>query len=60
MVAPAVPELSEEILYESTDARTEVLAALRELGPPDLVHLIKKAPRNPGKEVDATVLVYAF
>lgn len=51
MVAPAVPELTEDILYESTDARTEVLAALRELGPPDLVHLIKQAPRNPGKQI---------
>lgn len=49
-----VIRLTEEVLYESTDARTEVLAALRELGPPDLVHLIKKAPRNPGKEVSRT------
>lgn len=51
MVAPAVPELTEEILHESTDARTEVLAALRELGPPDLVQLIKQAPRNPGRQI---------
>jgi hypothetical protein len=43
--------LTEEILHESIDARTEVLAALRELGPPDLVQLIKQAPRNPGKQV---------
>ncbi|TVY27443.1 Uncharacterized protein LHYA1_G003194 [Lachnellula hyalina] len=51
MVAPAVPELTEEILHESIDARTEVLIALRELGPPDLVQLIKQAPRNPGKQI---------
>ncbi|KAK0100168.1 hypothetical protein ONS95_008506 [Cadophora gregata] len=51
MVAPAVPELTEEILHESIDARTEVLAALRELGPPDLVQLIKQAPRNPGRQI---------
>ncbi|RDW89235.1 hypothetical protein BP6252_01267 [Coleophoma cylindrospora] len=51
MVAPAVPELTEEILHESTDARTEVLPALRELGPPDLVQLIKQPPRNPGKQI---------
>ncbi|KAL6793236.1 chaps domain-containing protein [Trichoderma sp. SZMC 28013] len=50
MVAPAVPELSEDILHESIDARTESLAALRELGPPDLVHLVKQAVRNPGKQ----------
>lgn len=43
--------LHEEALHESTDARTEVLAALRELGPPDLVQLIKQAPRGQGKQV---------
>ncbi|KAG4026478.1 hypothetical protein MFRU_040g00370 [Monilinia fructicola] len=51
MVAPAVPELTEEVLHESIEARSEVLAALRELGPPDLVQLIKQAPRNPGKQI---------
>ncbi|CZR67564.1 related to BUD7 protein [Phialocephala subalpina] len=51
MVAPAVPEITEEVLHESIDSRTEVLAALRELGPPDLVQLIKQAPRNPGKQI---------
>ncbi|RCI09998.1 hypothetical protein L249_8677 [Ophiocordyceps polyrhachis-furcata BCC 54312] len=43
MVAPTVPELTEEILHESVHARTESLAALRELGPPDLVHLLKQS-----------------
>ncbi|KAJ9418689.1 Chs5p-Arf1p-binding proteins-domain-containing protein [Fusarium oxysporum] len=43
MVAPAVPEITEEILHESIDARTESLSGLRELGPPDLVHLLKHA-----------------
>jgi hypothetical protein len=42
--------LTEEILHESIEARTEALATLRELGPPDLVHLIKVSPRNPGKQ----------
>ncbi|KAM3066375.1 bud site selection protein [Clarireedia jacksonii] len=51
MVAPAVPELTEEILHESIEARTEVLSALRELGPPDLVQLIKLSPRNPGRPI---------
>ncbi|PHH65068.1 hypothetical protein CDD81_3466 [Ophiocordyceps australis] len=50
MVAPAVPELSEEELHESIDARTHSLLALRELGPPDLVHLIKQNVRNPAKQ----------
>ncbi|KAK0743684.1 Chs5p-Arf1p-binding proteins-domain-containing protein [Schizothecium vesticola] len=50
MVAPAVPEINEEILAESIDARTDSLASLRELGPPDLVHLLKQPVRNAGKQ----------
>ncbi|KAK4170084.1 Bud site selection protein 7 [Cladorrhinum sp. PSN259] len=49
MVAPAVPEITEEILQEAIDARTESLVALRELGPPDLVHLVKQPLRHAGK-----------
>lgn len=41
----------EEVLHESIDARTEVLASLRELGPPDLVQLIKQAPRTTSRQV---------
>ncbi|KAH8912663.1 chaps-domain-containing protein [Coniochaeta sp. PMI_546] len=51
MVAPAVPEITEEVIHESIDARTESLVSLRELGPPDLVHLLKQPIRNPGKHV---------
>lgn len=51
MVAPAVPEITEEVLQESIDARTESLIALRELGPPDLVHLLKQPVRNAGKQI---------
>ncbi|QUC15809.1 uncharacterized protein UV8b_00050 [Ustilaginoidea virens] len=50
MVAPAVPEVTEEVLHESVDARTESLVALRELGPPDLVHLLKQGVRNTGRQ----------
>ncbi|POR38348.1 Uncharacterized protein TPAR_01479 [Tolypocladium paradoxum] len=50
MVAPAVPDLTEEVLHESIDARTESLIALRELGPPDLVHLLKQGLRNSGRQ----------
>ncbi|KAK3989336.1 Bud site selection protein 7 [Cladorrhinum sp. PSN332] len=49
MVAPAVPEITEEVLQESIEARTESLVSLRELGPPDLVHLIKQPTRQAGK-----------
>ncbi|KAK3378874.1 Chs5p-Arf1p-binding proteins-domain-containing protein [Lasiosphaeria ovina] len=51
MVAPAVPEITEEVLHEAIDARTESLIALRELGPPDLVHLLKQPLRNPTKQI---------
>ncbi|KJZ72230.1 hypothetical protein HIM_08372 [Hirsutella minnesotensis 3608] len=50
MVAPAVPDLTEEVLHESIDARTESLVSLRELGPPDLVHLLKQGVRNPARQ----------
>ncbi|KAI1115290.1 chaps-domain-containing protein [Nemania sp. NC0429] len=50
MPVPAVPEISEEVIHESIDARTETLASLRELGPPDLVHLLKQNLRNTGKQ----------
>ncbi|KAK3294410.1 Chs5p-Arf1p-binding proteins-domain-containing protein [Chaetomium fimeti] len=49
MVAPAVPELTEEVLHEAIDARTDSLVSLRELGPPDLAHLIKQPLRSGGK-----------
>ena len=43
--------LTEEVLHEAIDARTESLVALRELGPPDLVHLVKQPLRSGGKQV---------
>lgn len=43
--------LTEEVLHESVDSRTESLIALRELGPPDLVHLLKQSSRNQSKQV---------
>ncbi|KAI1308146.1 chaps-domain-containing protein [Xylaria venustula] len=50
MPAPAVPEISEEVIHESIDTRTESLVSLRELGPPDLVHLLKQTVRNTGNK----------
>ncbi|RMZ87446.1 hypothetical protein DV736_g5332, partial [Chaetothyriales sp. CBS 134916] len=44
MVAPAIPEIIEDDdIGLAVDARTESLAGLRELGPPDLVHLTKQS-----------------
>lgn len=43
--------ITEEVLHEVIEARTESLIGLRELGPPDLVHLLKQTTRNTGKQV---------
>ncbi len=43
--------ISEEILQESIESRTEQLISLRELGPPDLVHLLKQPVRGGSKQV---------
>ncbi|KAK0726451.1 Chs5p-Arf1p-binding proteins-domain-containing protein [Apiosordaria backusii] len=51
MVAPAVPEVTEEVLHEAIESRTESLSSLRELGPPDLVHLVKQPLRQHTKQI---------
>jgi Chs5-Arf1p-binding protein BUD7/BCH1 len=51
MVAPAVPEIIEDDdIGLAVDARTESLAGLRELGPPDLVHLVKQSVKTTSKQ----------
>lgn len=47
--------ITEEILQESVDVRTESLSQLRELGPPDLVHLLKQTSRSVAKPVCCTL-----
>ncbi|KAF2748039.1 chaps-domain-containing protein [Sporormia fimetaria CBS 119925] len=49
--APAVPEIYEDELLSAIEARAESLQSLRELGPPDLVHLIKQPNKAPNKQV---------
>ncbi|KAF2729042.1 chaps-domain-containing protein [Polyplosphaeria fusca] len=51
VTAPAVPELYEEELHSAIEARAESLQTLRELGPPDLVHLIKQPIKSTTKQV---------
>ncbi|KAI9660092.1 MAG: hypothetical protein M1821_001444 [Bathelium mastoideum] len=46
MLAPAVPEIFEDELQSVVDARTDTLQTLRELGPPDLVHLVKQPVKS--------------
>ncbi|KAK7684982.1 hypothetical protein QCA50_011817 [Cerrena zonata] len=41
-----VPEIFEVELGESLTARTECLSTFRELGPPDLVHVVKSTARS--------------
>ncbi|KAL6718782.1 bud site selection protein [Lecanora helva] len=43
MVQPAVPEIVEEDIESAVESRNDALQTIRELGPPDLVHLIKQA-----------------
>ncbi|ETI25645.1 hypothetical protein G647_02419 [Cladophialophora carrionii CBS 160.54] len=51
MVTPAVPEIIEdEDIGLAVDARTESLPGLRELGPPDLVHLVKQSTKAGAKQ----------
>lgn len=49
--SPPVNRLYEEELLSAIESRTEALQALRELGPPDLVHLIKQPVKSTTKQV---------
>ncbi|KJX99333.1 clathrin-coated vesiclec protein (Bud7) [Zymoseptoria brevis] len=51
MVATSVPELFEDDAHPVIDVRTESLQTLRELGPPDLIHLIKQPNKSTTKQV---------
>ncbi|KAG2152673.1 Chs5p-Arf1p-binding proteins-domain-containing protein [Suillus bovinus] len=46
-----VPELFEVELGESLTARTESLATFRELGPPDLCHIVKSTGRTGQRDI---------
>ncbi|KAI5120599.1 hypothetical protein M0805_008076 [Coniferiporia weirii] len=46
-----VPELFESELGEVLTARTEALASFRELGPPDLCHVVKSTGRSGQKDL---------
>ena len=41
----------EDEIYAAVDARTESLQNLRELGPPDLVYLVKQPKTNSTRQV---------
>lgn len=41
----------EEDIFVAVDARTESLQSLRELGPPDLVYLVKQPKANSTRQV---------
>jgi len=45
--------LFEDEVSSVIDVRTETLQTLRELGPPDLVHLIKQPVKSNSKQVGA-------
>src|SRR6266487_4468447 len=43
--------IEDDDIYASIDARTESLQTLRELGPPDLVHLVKQSKTGANHQV---------
>lgn len=51
VTSPAVPEIYEDELQAAIEARSESLQTLRELGPPDLVHLVKQPVKSTTKQV---------
>lgn len=48
----------EEDIYVAVDARTESLQSLRELGPPDLVYLVKQPKANSTRQVSLHCYVF--
>ncbi|KAJ3157715.1 hypothetical protein HDU89_000092 [Geranomyces variabilis] len=50
-VLRGVPEFFENEVAECLTARTEALATFRELGPPDLCHIIKTNPKTQVKDI---------
>ncbi|KAH4130148.1 hypothetical protein HBH47_025030 [Parastagonospora nodorum] len=51
VTSPSVPEIYEDELHSAIEARSESLQTLRELGPPDLVHLIKQPVKSTTKQI---------
>ncbi|KAG8626572.1 hypothetical protein KVT40_005517 [Elsinoe batatas] len=51
MIQAGLPEIFEDENHPVIDVRTETLQTLRELGPPDLVHLIKQPVKSASKQV---------
>ncbi|RMY15784.1 hypothetical protein D0867_06717 [Hortaea werneckii] len=51
MVQTSVPELYEDEQHSVVEIRTDSLQTLRELGPPDLVHLVKQPVKSTTKQI---------
>jgi len=47
----ALTRIVEDEIESAIESRTEALNALRELGPPDLVHLVKQSVKSGGRQV---------
>lgn len=46
-----ISRVIEQEIEAAIDARNEALPTLRELGPPDLVHLVKQSVKSGGRQV---------
>jgi Chs5-Arf1p-binding protein BUD7/BCH1 len=47
---PQLRIIEDEDLFSAIDARTEALQGIRELGPPDIVYLVKQSGKTTGKQ----------
>ena len=50
----------EQEIESAIDSRNEALPTLRELGPPDLVHLVKQSVKSGNRQVRNVQAIYAF
>lgn len=51
MIQTAIPELFEDESHPVVEVRTDTLQTLRELGPPDLIHLVKQPIKSTSKQI---------
>ena len=51
-----ISRIVEEEIESAIESRNESLPSLRELGPPDLVHLVKRSVKSGGQQVRTHII----
>ena len=51
-----ISRIVEEEIESAIESRNESLPSLRELGPPDLVHLVKRSVKSGGQQVRTHIM----